>query len=68
VDPVALTEKIDFGPSPRDWAELSVAGQRAQQHLGFTTPGELGAVQNVNASSVTATKRYLIRDIVRPSR
>jgi hypothetical protein len=38
VDPVALTEKTDFGPSPRGWAELSVSGHRAHQRPGFSTP------------------------------
>src|ERR1035438_2732255 len=48
VDPVALAEKINLGPSTGDGAELRVPWQRAQQRTGLGTSRWLGAVQYVD--------------------
>jgi hypothetical protein len=48
VDPVALAEEVELAPSTRNWAELSMPRQCAQQRLGLGTPRRLGAVQHVD--------------------
>ena len=48
VDPVALAEEVGLSPSTRNWAELSMPRQCAQQRPGLGTPRRLGAVQHVD--------------------
>ncbi len=65
--PVPLAESANSAHRPDTGLRRVWRRQGAHQRDGFATPGPLGAVQDVDASWVSVTQRYLIQNIVKPA-